>query len=152
LITVATAYHWLDRKAFCKEATRVGKQNAVVAVWAYNLVQCGDEVVNDAIYRFYYEVMYSYWDKERRHVEGAYENVEFDFAPLPTKEFFIELMWDKEELLGYLSSWSSVQNYIQQKGASPLPVIETELKTVWNDGASKRFRFPLFLKIGRVIK
>ena len=37
LITVAQAYHWLNWKKFHDEATRVGKPNAVIAVWAYYL-------------------------------------------------------------------------------------------------------------------
>lgn len=152
LITVATAYHWFDWKAFHREATRVGKNNAVVAAWAYNIVQCDNEKINGAIQHFYYEVIYSYWDKERRHVESAYANVEFDFAPLLSNDFFIERKWNKEEFMGYLSSWSSVQNYIKKNDTSPLPIIEADLKTVWRDDAVKLFRFPLFLRIGRVSK
>jgi ubiquinone/menaquinone biosynthesis C-methylase UbiE len=152
LITVATAYHWLNWKAFYAEATRVGKRDAVVAAWAYNVVQCDDEVINKAIHHFYYDVIYSYWDKERRHVEQSYQTVDFNFAPLPSKDFFIERQWNKEELLGYISSWSSVQNYQQQTGASPIPLFENILREVWPGGEIKTFRFPLFLKIGRVAK
>ena len=152
LITVATAYHWFDRKAFHAEATRVGKPGAVIAVWAYNIVQCEDAAVNQIIDHFYYDVIYAYWDKERRHVEQSYATVEFDFAPLPSKDFFIEQTWKKEELLGYVSSWSSVQNYRNQNGASSLPLLENGLNEVWPEGETRSFRFPLFLKIGRITK
>jgi ubiquinone/menaquinone biosynthesis C-methylase UbiE len=152
LITVATAYHWLNWKAFHAEATRVGKPNAVIAVWAYNIVQCEDEAINQLIQHFYYDVIYTYWDKERRYVEQSYQTVEFDFAPLPSKDFFIERQWNKEELLGYISSWSSVQNYQNKNGTSPISIIEKDLKEVWTADESKSFRFPLFLKIGRITK
>lgn len=152
LITVATAYHWLDWEAFRKEATRVGKQGAVVAAWAYNIIRCEDEKVNSIIQHFYYDVIYSYWDKERHYVEESYQNVQFNFAPLPAKGFFIERKWSKEELLGYVSSWSSVQNYQKQKSESPLPLLEHDLKNAWNGSETKTFRFPLFLKIGRIRK
>lgn len=152
LITVATAYHWLDWKAFYNEANRLGKPNAVVAAWAYNLVQCEDESINKLIQHFYYDVMYSYWDKERRHVEKSYESVEFNFAPLPSKNFFILREWKKEELLGYVGTWSAVQNYQSKKNTSPIPILEQTFSKTWTDERSRTFRFPLFLKIGRVIK
>jgi ubiquinone/menaquinone biosynthesis C-methylase UbiE len=152
LITVATAYHWLDWEAFHREATRVGKRHAVVAVWAYNLVQSDEEEINNIIRSFYFDVMFAYWDKERRHVENAYQAVAFDFAPLPAKDFFIEKQWKKEELIGYVSTWSAVQHYQDQKGGSPLPLIEKQLAAVWTEEEVKTFRFPLFMKIGRVRK
>lgn len=152
LITVATAYHWLNWKAFHTEATRVGKPDAVVAVWAYNIVQCEDEIINRVIQHFYFDVMYSYWDKERRYVEQSYQTVDFDFSPLPSGNFFIERTWTKAELIGYVSSWSSVQNYQAQNGSSSIPIIENDLKNNWTADKAKSFRFPLFLKIGRLTK
>ena len=152
LITVATAYHWLNRKAFHDEATRVGKPDCVVAVWAYNIVRCDEEKINQVIDWFYYNVIYSYWDAERRLVEQSYQNVEFEFSLLPYKEFYIHKKWKKEDLLGYIASWSSVQNYQLQKGESPLPLLQNELGKAWPEESEKNFRFPLFLKIGRVRK
>lgn len=152
LITVATAYHWLHWEAFGREATRVGKPGAVVAIWAYNTVQCDDAAIDQLIQRFYYEVIYAYWDKERRHVEQAYENVVFPFSPLPSQSFSLDCHWTKEELLGYVSSWSSVQHYQEQHGQSPMPLLATELNEQWTTNERKRFSFPLFLKIGRIIK
>jgi ubiquinone/menaquinone biosynthesis C-methylase UbiE len=152
LITVATAYHWLNRKAFHDEATRVGKPGCVVAVWAYNIVRCEVEAINQVIQHFYHEVIYSFWDRERRLVELSYQTVEFDFSLLPSKEFFIHRQWKKEELVGYISSWSSVQNYQQQVGESPLSLLQNELEKAWPDDGPKAFSFPLFLKIGRITK
>lgn len=152
LITVATAYHWLNREAFHDEATRVGKPGCVVAVWAYNLVRCEEDAINKLIDWFYYDIVYTYWDKERRLVEQGYQNIEFDFSPLPSNDFFIHREWKKEDLLGYVSSWSSVQNYQQRKGESPLPLLQSELEKAWPDETEKSFHFPLFLKIGRVRK
>src|SRR5579875_3799171 len=102
LITVATAYHWLDWNKFYNEATRVGKQNAVVAVWAYNTFSSNDVDVNKLIQRFYYDIVYTYWDAERRHVENAYANVEFNFKLLPSKNFELHFQWNKEQFKGYL--------------------------------------------------
>lgn len=152
LITVATAYHWLDWNAFYAEATRVGKNACVVAAWAYNLFTCEDDAVTEIIHHFYYNVVHSYWDKERRFVEEAYKTVRFDFAPLPEREFEINKLWGKEDFLGYLSTWSAVQNFAKQNGTSPLPLIEERLNEVWTNETPKRFCFPLFLRLGRIEK
>lgn len=152
LITVAQAYHWLNWKAFYTEATRVGKPNAVVAVWTYNLLRSEDAAVNALIDHFYRDITGPYWDAARKHVESGYATVEFDFDPLPSKDFAIHRTWNKEEFKGYLSTWSGVQSYIKQVGTSPLPLIEKELNQVWDDTSQKNFHFPLVLRIGRIRK
>lgn len=153
LITVATAYHWFEQKAFYREATRVGKKDCVVAVWAYQLFSCDDEAINSLIHDFYFDVVYTYWDKERRYVEASYQTVAFDFSPLPSKDFEIIKQWDRQDFLGYLSTWSAVQNFRKQAGSSPLDLIDERLKSIWpKAGDKKGFRFPLFLRIGRIEK
>jgi ubiquinone/menaquinone biosynthesis C-methylase UbiE len=152
LITVAQAYHWLQWKEFYMEATRVGKPNAIVAVWTYNLFRCEDENVNAVIDHFYWDIAGPYWDAERKYVEEGYRTVKFDFDPLPSKDFEIKRSWTKEEFKGYLSTWSGVQLYMKKVGSSPLPLIEDDLDRIWNDTEQKSFRFPLFLRIGRIRK
>lgn len=153
LITVATAYHWLNWKAFYDEATRVGKPNAVVSVWGYNLFSCADEKITQLIHHFYYDLIHPYWDPGRRFVEQSYTAVEFDFAPLPGKDFQMKYLWDKEHFTGYLQSWSAVQSYLKQNNVSPLTLIEPNIDKLWsNKDEVKTFYFPLFMKIGRITK
>lgn len=152
LITIATAYHWFNWKEFYKEATRVGKADAVVAAWGYHVFYSTDTAITAIINYFYNDIIKPYWDKERRYVDDRYTTVEFDFAPLPTKDFDLKLQWQKQDLLGYLTSWSAVQNYIKKEGSSPLRLIEDEINAAWPNDDEKEFHFPLFLKIGRVIK
>ena len=138
MITVATAYHWFDHEAFRKEAIRVARNGAVLAVWAYNLVEFEDETVNEVIHHLYYDIVYSYWDAGRRHVEDAYQNVPFNLELLPTKDFFIKLSWTFEQLWGYLQSWSSVQTYININGSSPLELIREQMNAVWRKNEVKK--------------
>jgi ubiquinone/menaquinone biosynthesis C-methylase UbiE len=152
LITVATAYHWLNWDGFHKEATRVGKKDCVVAVWSYHLFTCEDENVEKIIRHFYYDITAPHWDAERKFVDEKYTTIKFDFSPLPSKDFDIQLAWTKEQFLGYLQSWSAVQNYIKQKGSSPIDLIIDDVNAVWKDGEQKAIHFPLFLRIGRVEK
>ena len=152
LITVAQAYHWLNWDAFYSEATRVGKKNGVVAIWTYNLIRSEKEALNNLIEHFYYDITGPYWDSARKYVEKGYQSIPFDFAPLPSKTFTIELSYTKEQLLGYLSTWSGVRSYIKQTGISPIPLIIEDLDRIWNASEPILFYFPLSLKIGRIIK
>ena len=150
LVTIATAYHWLEPKSFEKEVRRVGKKNAVIAAWAYNLPSSGGQQIDEILHHFYYEIVYAYWDTERRLVENSYSNIVFPYDPLPSRDFHFYVSWTREEFTGYLDSWSSVQHYKDKEGHSPLSFIQQPLEHAWTGEEKKTFRFPLFLKLGRI--
>jgi ubiquinone/menaquinone biosynthesis C-methylase UbiE len=152
LITVAQAYHWLNWKEFHKEATRVGKQNAVVAIWTYNTLFSNDEKLNAIIRHFYLDITGLYWDKERKYVDEGYSTVDFDFEPLSSQKFQTVVKWNKEQLEGFFQSWSAVRNYIKANNQNPVDLIKKDIEAVWNDGEQKEFYFPIFLRIGRIVK
>lgn len=152
LITVAQAYHWLDWDKFHTEATRVGKPNAVVAIWTYNLLRSNENAINDIIDHFYRDITGPYWDNSRKYVESGYDNIPFEFESLPSKTFSFELNYTMENLLGYLNTWSGVQAYIKQTGESPLHLITKDLFSVWPPEETRVFNFPISLKLGRIIK
>jgi ubiquinone/menaquinone biosynthesis C-methylase UbiE len=148
LITVAQAYHWLNFEAFKEEAMRVGKKNAVVAVWGYSLVVCEDAAINNILGVYYRETVGPYWDKERRYVDDHYKTVLFPYQELPSREFKIDVAWDKETFIGYLNTWSCIQHFINANQFDPVQEFAKEVGKVWQDGVTKKFYFPLFLRIG----
>ena len=152
LVTVAQAYHWIRWDEFKKEVTRVCKSGAIIAVWTYNRNKIGDEKIDDAIYSFYQNVTQPYWDPERKYVEELYATVEFDYELLPVKQFETTLNWQREDMIGYTSSWSAIQKYIKVNGYSPISIIEEELNKFWPEGEKKKVSFPIYLKLGRVVK
>lgn len=152
LVTVAQAYHWIKWDEFKKEVTRVCKPEAVIAIWTYNRNKIGDKKIDDAIFSFYENVTKSYWDNERKYVEELYETVEFEYELLPVKQFETTLNWQREDMIGYISSWSAIQKYIKVNGHSPIPTIEEEIKKLWPEGEVKKVVFPIYLKLGRVVK
>jgi hypothetical protein len=151
LITIAQAYHWLPFAAFHREATRVGRQGAIVAAWGYNLVQSANPQFNRLI-REFYESLREYWDPERRYVEESYRTVSFAFDPLPAREFISEVHWAIDDLLGFFRSWSSVQNYRNSRGDDPVDPYIEKWQSIWNEEAIHEFFFPIFLRIGKVTK
>ena len=152
LVSVAQAYHWIKWTEFKKEATRVCKPNAVIAIWAYYDRITDDNKIDDVVHDFYENVTKPYWDYERRYVEEKYNTVEFDYELLPVKDFETVLHWQREDLLGYVSSWSAVQKFIKQNGHSPVPMLEVEINKLWPAGEVKKVVFPIYLKLGRIKK
>jgi len=152
LVTVAQAYHWINWKEFKKEVVRVSKPGAIIAIWVYFRNMPGDKKVDDAIFSFYENVTKPYWDQARKFVEEMYETVEFDYELLPVKQFETTLNWQREDMIGYISSWSAIQKYIKVKGHSPMPIIEEEINKLWPKGEVKKVNFPIYLKLGRINK
>jgi ubiquinone/menaquinone biosynthesis C-methylase UbiE len=152
LITISQGYHWINSKKFHVEANRVGKNECVVAIWMYDLISSKEEKLNSLIRYFYKNITGTYWDAERKHIDDHYANVQFDFEPLPVKDFSIEVNFTTEQLLGYFSTWSATQNFIKANGYSPVDKIKGGLSSLWNNDQAKKFYFPLVLKLGRIIK
>ena len=152
LITVAQAYHWLNWERFHSEATRVGKQNCIVAIWTYNLLICEDEKVNDVINYFYRNITAPYWEYERRYVDDGYSTVDFNFPHLPSKIFQATFSWTREQLKGFFLSWSAVRKYINEHQQNPVHIVEKDIDAVWASNEQKEIHFPIFLRIGRIKK
>lgn len=146
LITVAQAAHWFDMELFSQEVKKVLKLNGVIAVWGYGLLSINDET-DELITHFYKEIIGPYWDKERKHIDEFYTNLYFPFKEIPTPPFSITTFWTLEELYGYISTWSSVQKYIQQHGHNPVDKLMKVIKNHWV-GELQIVNFPLFLRMG----
>ena len=152
LVTVAQAYHWIKWDKFREEVLRVCIPGAVLAIWMYCEHTTGDKRVDDAVHNFYENITRPYWDDQRRYIEDKYSSVEFDYELLPVKNFETILNWQREDLLGYVSSWSAIQKFINLNGYSPVSILEEEIKKFWPEGETKQVIFPIYLKSGRVLK
>jgi SAM-dependent methyltransferase len=149
LITVAQAMHWFDFDAFGKEANRVLKNDGTICIWGYGPLKMENEV-GILVNKFYKDIIGSYWDIERRHIDEGYKNVNLNFNTVEiNNEFAIEENWTIEQLQGYFDSWSSVQNYIAKNGNNPVPDIMKEIKAVWGTQKKIKATLPIFLKIGK---
>jgi ubiquinone/menaquinone biosynthesis C-methylase UbiE len=152
LVTVAQAYHWIKWNEFKKEVTRVSKPNAVVAIWTYYSHTTGDHEIDKAVREFYENITKPYWDYERRYVEELYETVDFDYERLPPKNFESVLFWKRQDLIGYISTWSAIQKYMKVNGRSPVPGIEQIIDRLWPEHEVKKVVFPIYLKLGAIKK
>ncbi len=151
LITIGTALHWFDFEAFYREAGRVAKNGALIAAWAYAPFKANPAV--DAILDHYYRnIVGSYWDAERKHVDEEYKTIPFPFQEITAPALEITPTWTGEQFKGFLRSWSSTQHYINKNGTDPVLLIEEALDKAWPEGEALTIHFPLFIRTGRIIK
>lgn len=153
LITVAQAMHWFDMEAFNNEAYRVSKNGGVIAIWGYGLLKINKEI-DKHLEEFCFKTLGPFWNPERKHVDNAYNSVIFRFDQINEERTrYISTEWNLEQLEGYLNSWSSVQHFIAHAGGlNPVTGLINRLKTLWGSNLKKSVAFPLYLKVGRVVK
>lgn len=151
IVTVAQAAHWFDFDRFNATVRRVLRLGGVVALWTYFTYECHPPV-DELVWRFYGDVLGPYWDGPRQHVEARYQTVPFPFREVaPPQRFDAVATWDFSGALGYVESWSAVQNYRRQTGRDPMELIRDDLRRAWGDpGLRRTVRWPLALRVGHV--
>lgn len=149
LVTVAQAAHWFDLPRFYAEVARVLRPGGVLAVWGYGRMVLPDEM-DAPLERFYAETVGPYWPPERALIDDAYRSLDFPFTPLTSPAFRIEVDWDLQRLMNYLSTWSAVRRYQAECGTDPLPALHEAMQDLWGDGSrALRLQWPVFMRVGR---
>lgn len=149
LVTVAQALHWFDIPAFFAEAARVLKPNGIVAAWTYALMSVAPDI-DSVVERYYRETTAEFWPPERAMVDAGYATLAFPFEEVSIPQFDIQEHWSREQVLGYLRSWSASQKLIAARGDAALNSLAAELSACWPDGEMTRLvRWPLRIRVGR---
>ncbi|MCB0754160.1 MAG: class I SAM-dependent methyltransferase [Flavobacteriales bacterium] len=154
LTIVGQAVHWFDHDHFNLEVRRVSKPRALVVLIGYGLM-FADESFNSALTSFYEGTIGDYWDPKRKHIDSGYATIPFPFKEIELdRKFSIDVRWSLDQLQGYLGTWSSVRKFIRENDSDPVKPFIDELRSsgVWTSTEIKEVSFPLFVKIGRVIK
>ena len=148
LILVAQALHWFDLDAFFTEAKRVLKEDGVLAISSYKILEIAPDI-DAIIWKFYRETTGPFWPPERDLVETDYKNIQFPFGELLPRQFEMRTQWNLKQLLGYLRTWSATQKFIAERGFDPVDLVLEELATVWKNPEDVReIRWPLHLRVG----
>jgi len=150
LITVAQALHWFDLVRFYTEARRVLKPDGILAVWCYGINEIEGKAVNEIVQNYYANTLGPYWPPSRELVEAGYRTLPFPFQELATPNFRMEAKWTLAQLLGYFSTWSATNAFINATGRNPLEPLAHDLTQVWGDTKTPRtITWPLSLRAGR---
>ena len=92
LILVAQALHWFDIDRFFTEAKRVLKEDGVMAISSYKVLEIAPEI-DAIIWNFYRNTTGPFWPPERELVETDYKDIKFPFAELPPIRFEMRERW-----------------------------------------------------------
>ncbi|WP_394561639.1 class I SAM-dependent methyltransferase [Aquipseudomonas alcaligenes] len=148
LIVVAQALHWFATPAFFAETRRLLRPDGLFCAWCYSLLHI-DDALDTVLDDFYWNTLGGYWPAGRASVDAGYRDIQAPFARIQVPAFAIELEWDLQQLVGYLSTWSAVQKLEQASGHDPLQELLPRLLQAWGDGQQKRFvRWPLHFLAG----
>jgi len=148
LVLVAQALHWFDLDRFFTEAKRVLKDDGVLAISSYKVLEITPEV-DVIIWRFYRETTGPFWPPERDLVETDYNDIQLPFPELPPRQFEMRTQWNLNQLLGYLRTWSATQRFIAARGFDPVNSLVEEIGTVWkNPEEAREIKWPLYLRVG----
>lgn len=151
LVTVAQALHWFDIPAFFAEARRVLKPNGIVAAWTYALMSVSPEI-DSVVETYYRHTTAGFWPPERELVEAGYGSIVFPFEEIAPPVFEIQERWTREQVFGYLRSWSATQKLIAAGGNKPVTALGKKIAEFWPDADVQRLvRWPLRVRVGKAV-
>lgn len=152
LITVAQALHWFDLDKFYQEVRRVIKPGGIFSAWCYTLAKISPDI-DVLVNHLYSDVLGdAYWPKERHYIDDAYQTISFPFEHIQTPKFMIERSLSLSQWIGYLNTWSALQEYKDKNnGENPLDFIMNDLQKAWGDSEKTYVtKTPLYLLATKV--
>ncbi len=130
-VLVAAAVHWFAGEAFNTEVRRVAKPGAVMAWIGYLPLQLESKGLQSHLDHLYAVTLEPWWPPERRWVDQSYRGLPFPGEEWPfPDDLWIERSWTLDDLLGYLGTWSAVEQ-ARRRGADPLQALSSELRAAW---------------------
>ena len=152
LVTVAQAIHWFDFDRFYREVRRVLRPDGLVAAWCYNLLR-SEPAIDRVLDYLAEERVFSFWPPERHWVSEEYRTLPFPFEEVPAPPFTMSVEWNLDQLMAYVSTWSSIVRCRKETGADALAEVETDLVAAWGGpserGSIRTLSWPLHLRLGR---
>jgi SAM-dependent methyltransferase len=148
LITVAQAIHWFNLPQFFRQVQRVLKPGGILAAWCYQIPKITPKI--DQLMEWYFQhVLGPFWTPGIHHVAEGYRNLPFPFQELSAPVFKMITQWNREQLLGFLASWSATKKFITQRGFHPLSEVEPAITHAWGQAQDNlSVQFPLSIRIG----
>jgi SAM-dependent methyltransferase len=149
VVTVAQALHWLDIDAFFREAIRVARPGGLVAVWSYSDVRLDNPDADALVRHFARTVVGPYWPPERRIVDDGYRSITMPLDEIDVPQFEMFEHWTREELLGYIRTWSATSRYREAMNEDPTIELAARLGELWRDPTeARRVRWELSVRVG----
>lgn len=98
-----------------------------------------------------YQTIGPYRPAERKHVEDGYQSLAFPFAEVELPVINMEVLWNLDQLVGYLNTWSAVKEAEKSLGFNPVAELRKALLSEWGSPAvQKKITWPLSIRAGKV--
>lgn len=150
LITAAQAAHWFDLPRFYAEVRRVAEPGAILALISYGVLQLGG-ALGTRFDQFYRQEIGPYWPAERTLVDSGYATLDFPFPEIQGPAITIQLDWNLDEFLGYISTWSAVRSAREAGRDDLLQRFATDMAACWGDPATRHaMTWPINMRIGQL--
>ena len=117
IVCIAQALHWFDYDQFWPEVKRVLKPGGIFAAWGYSWFSI-DEQVDVCIRENFLKFLDPYWAVQNKLLWDHYRDVPFPFKRIKPPEIEMNMVWDLNQLFGYLRSWSSTRQWLDDVGES----------------------------------
>lgn len=149
LCVAAQAAHWFDWPRYTAEVARVGKPGALAALVGYGgLTVSGD--AGGLVDRYYKVTTAGYWPKGREHVDNFYRDLVWPWPEVAAPRMQIVAQWTRDELLGYLATWSATQRLTAAKGEAPYRELCDAVSARWPAEERREITWPLAVRLARV--
>ena len=148
LAVAAQAAHWFDWPRYVAEVARVTRPGALVALVSYGIVHLDGEA-GELVARYYRDDAGPFWPPGRHHVEDGYRELSWPWPELDAPALAMAADWTREELLGYIATWSATVKLVQTEGPGRYDALATRLAAVWPDGERRTVRWPLAIRLAR---
>ena len=146
LIVAAQAAHWFDFPAWLAEAGRVAKPGALVAIASYGKPFFeGDADVS----HFHDVTLDAHWPPGREHVDNGYRDLHLPWTPIAAPAIDMTMQWTRDELVGYLSSWSAVARLGEREGPTKFVALQRRLAETWPGNEPRTVHWPLAIRLAR---
>ena len=147
LAVAAQAAHWFDWPRFLVEVGGVARPGALIALVTYGY---GAFAGDAPLIAFYRDVLGPYWPPERVHVENGYRDLVLPWPAVRAPEIAMTASWTRDELLGYVATWSATVKLVAKEGPGLVERLAAELAQHWPDPDERRtIRWPLTLNLAR---
>ena len=147
LAVAAQAAHWFDWPRFVVEVGRVARPGALIALVSYGNIEL-DGPVGDAL-ESYRAVVEPYWPPERVHVDNGYRDLVLPWPAVEAPAIDMIATWNRDELLGYLQTWSATVKLVEDQGRAPVIAMCERVAAAWPEGETRTIRWPLALRLAR---
>lgn len=150
LAVAAQAAHWFDWPAYVAEVARVARPGALVALVSYGIVEVAGSA-GQTIAHYYHDVAGPFWPAGRQHVENGYRDLAWPWQAVEAPQLAMTAQWSRDQLLGYVASWSATARLVDAQGPAPYDALRSELARAWpDDHETREIRWPLALRLARV--